>query len=544
MKMIREKLLVIAGEDSSSVISNCLENIEDLEIIEADSENKAFELIYNNFFVLMIVDETLPHLDMYKIGSMLLSHRNTANIPLLVITDNICPGKFLDDFKALEIDYIAKPLDENLIRAKINIFFDLFQHKNAVAQSIDELDRAYQKILFQHELAIKEQFSRKKIAGSSSIAADQMQLPLKTLQGNVYQLLQTREITPEIRARLVSIKTAVQRIVQITKKLASVREDSGKLDVKKNEISGRTQTYKLLYAAGSDEDFSILNHFMKNIVQCEMTKSDTLAQTLDQLSGSDFDLIFTDNLLPDGTGLELVSRLKRMRSDIPVILTLERQEASTGPEAVAKGAFTYFIKEEITTGNILSVMQNTLQKAKIIRDIEDARNRITMIARKDYLTRLYNRRYFEQALEAEILKSKRYNTELSVLVIDFDNFSEVNRAYGYDSGDTILATSAALIQTMVRKTDVVCRYGGEEFGIVMSGTGLTGARMLGERIRKKLAAHEFGLDTDMVRLTVSIGIASYLPEIDHDESDIVKRAIAALTSAMNKGGNRVQTILS
>jgi diguanylate cyclase (GGDEF)-like protein len=151
---------------------------------------------------------------------------------------------------------------------------------------------------------------------------------------------------------------------------------------------------------------------------------------------------------------------------------------------------------------------------------------------------------FEQALEAEILKSKRYNTELSVLVIDFDNFSEVNRAYGYDSGDTILATSAALIQTMVRKTDVVCRYGGEEFGIVMSGTGLTGARMLGERIRKKLAAHEFGLDTDMVRLTVSIGIASYLPEIDHDESDIVKRAIAALTSAMNKGGNRVQTILS
>ncbi len=539
--MIREKLLVIAGEDCLPVISSCLEDVDDLEIIEADSENKAFELIYNHFFVLMIVDETLPHIDMYKIGSMLLSHKDTCNVPLLVISDDICPGKFLDDFRALEIDYIAKPFDRNLIRAKINIFFDLFQHRNAVAQSIDELDKAYQKILFQHELAVKEQFSRKKIAGASSIAADQMQLPLKTIQGNVYQLFQTRGITPEIRARLVSIKTAVQRIVQITKKLASVREDSGKVKVRKDEITGRVETYRLLYVSGSDEDFSILNHFMKTIVQCEMTRAMTLAQALDLLSDSDFDLIFIDNILPDGTGLDFIARLKRMRSDIPVILTLERQDASMGPEAVAKGAFTYFIKEEITTRNILAVMENTLKKAKIIRDIQDARNRITMIARKDYLTRLYNRRCFEQALESEISKSKRYNTDLSVLIIDFDNFRQVNRIHGYDSGDSILATSAALIQTMVRQTDVVCRYGGEEFGIVLSGTGLSGARMLGERIRKKLAAHEFELDSGVVKLSVSVGITSYLPGVDQDDSSVVKRALAALTRAMDKGGNRVQT---
>ena len=182
MNIIQDKILVVATTESQTIISNSLKDIPGIKILEADSENKAFELIYNHFFVLVIIDETLLHIDMYKIGSMLLSHIKTHNAPLLIITDTIRPEKFLTDFKALQIDYILKPFDEQLIRAKIKIFFELFKQKSAVDQSINELDKVYRKIVDQHDLVMKEELSRKELVNISSIAANQMQQPLRSLQ--------------------------------------------------------------------------------------------------------------------------------------------------------------------------------------------------------------------------------------------------------------------------------------------------------------------------------------------------------------------------
>jgi PleD family two-component response regulator len=94
MNSISDKILVLAGTKEKAKLIDSLKDDSGLEILEANSEKRAFELIYNHFFVLVIVDETLPHIDIYKIGSMLLSHINTHNAPLLIITDEINPKKF------------------------------------------------------------------------------------------------------------------------------------------------------------------------------------------------------------------------------------------------------------------------------------------------------------------------------------------------------------------------------------------------------------------------------------------------------------------
>ncbi|NOX32765.1 MAG: diguanylate cyclase [Deltaproteobacteria bacterium] len=544
MNIIPEKILVMAGPGSKSIISNCLKNISGLEILEAESENKAFELIYTHFFVLVIIDETLPGIDIYEIGTMLLSHRDTHNAPLLIITQAIKPGKFLTDFKALQIDYITKPFNEQLILAKIKIFYELFKQKNAVDQSIDELDKVYKKIVAQHELVIKEEFSRKEMENRSSIAASQMVQPLRSLQGNIYQLLRQSDITPKIKSNLTGIKTAVERISQITKKLSGLPEKP-KIIFPENAAGPNTDpAYQILYVENSDEDFNIFNHFMKGVIKCNLTQAKTLEQGMEQIAGNRFDLIFIDLLLPDGTGFDLLSRLNRMRSDIPVIFTLDKSNISKGPETVSKGAYTYFIKEEISGSNMLSIIYGTLQKAKISQEVEDAQNRIVMISRKDYLTKLYNRRCFEQELTSETSKAKRYNIPLSILIVDFDNFKAVNETHGYDTGDAILTTSATLIQSMVRNNDVVCRYGGEEFGIVLSNTALNGARILAERIRKKIANHKFEKGSKVLKLTVSIGIASYVEKTDTDNFILVKKALDALTSATDHGGNKIKTFIS
>jgi len=544
MNILQDKILVVANAESKTIISNSLKDIPGLKILEADSENKAFELIYNHFFVLVIIDETLPHIDMYKIGSMLLSHKKTHNAPLLIITDTIAQENFLTDFKALQIDYIVKPFDEQLILAKIKIFFELFKHKNAVAQSIDELDKVYKKIVEQQELVIEEEFSKKELINISSIAANQMQQPLQSLQGEIYQLLRNRDVSPKIKSNLASIKTASERISHITKKLFSFPGKAKK--VLFNTASGLDddRVYKILYVENSAEDFSIINHFIKSVIKCDLAQAKTLEQGLDLIADSRFDLIFIDHLLPDGTGIDLLSKLKQMRSDIPVVFTLDKPNADMGPEAVSKGAFAYFVKEEFSSDNILSIIYGTLQKAKIIREVEDAQNRIVMISRKDTLTRLFNRRCFEQELESETSKAKRYKIPLSILILDFDQFGAINETQGYDTGDAILTTSATIIQSMVRNNDVVCRYGGEEFGIVLPNTALNGARMLAERIRKAIADHEFKKDSIVLNLTVSIGIASYVPKTDEDYFALVKKALDALTSATDQGGNRIKTFMN
>ncbi|MCP3873785.1 MAG: diguanylate cyclase [Desulfobacteraceae bacterium] len=543
MNIIQDKILVVTDSDSKKIISNSVENVSGIKIFEADSENKAFELIYNHFFVLVIIDETLDHIDLYKIGSMLLSHKDTHNAPLLIITDTIHPKNFLTDFQALHIDYILKPFDEQLIQAKIKIFFELYKQKNAVEQSIDELDKAYKKIVAQHELVVEEEASRKDLISRSAIVANQIQQPLRSLQGNIHQLLRNSEMSPKIKTSLSATKTAAERISLIAKKLLVL---PGKSKLNKADYgSGPTNghLYKILYIEDSDEDFNIFNHFIKRILNCALVQAKTLDQGKDLIASSKFDLAFIVHKLPDGTGFDLLSRLNQMRSDIPVIFTLDKRNVHLGPEAVSKGAFSYYIKEEISSANILSIIYSTLQKAKTTQEITDAKNRIVMISRKDYLTKLFNKRSFEQALESETSKAKRYSIALSILIVDFDNFKSINKIHGYDAGDIILTNSAALIQSMARDSDVVCRYGGEEFGIVLPNTSLNGAKMMAERIRKKIENHEFQKDSLVIKLTVSIGIASYVPDTDTHYSSFIKRALDALRSAMDDGGNTTKTLI-
>jgi len=541
MNIIENKNLVIGKTESKGIIEKFLKDISDLKIFEADSANNAFKLIFNHIFILVIIDETLPDMDIYKIGTMLLSHKETYNAPLLIITDTIKPGKFLKDFHALQIDYIQKPFNEQLILAKIKIFFELFEQKNAVDQSIEELDKVYKKIIGQHELDMEKEHSRKEFINISSIAANQMQQPLQTLQGNIYQLLHAKGISQKIRSNITSIKTSTERILQISKKLGTIPLKANQTLSKASFNLNKDKTCKILYVENLDEDFNIFDHLMTTVLNCKLIQAKTIEQGIECIADYQFDLIFIAHKLPDGTGLDLISRLNQLHVDIPVIFTLNKTDIHQGAKAISKGASAFLAKEDLSSKNILFVIDSTLKKTKLSKEVEDARNRIALISKKDYLTKLYNKGCFEQEIESETKKAKRYKTQLAILIVDFDKFKTVNQNYGYDTGDVILTTSAALIQSMVRDTDVVCRYGGEEFGIVLPQTDLNGAKILAQRIQKKIADHEFEKGSNIVRLTVSIGIASYTPATDTKFDILIKRALKAVPSAATKESNHIES---
>jgi diguanylate cyclase (GGDEF)-like protein len=157
------------------------------------------------------------------------------------------------------------------------------------------------------------------------------------------------------------------------------------------------------------------------------------------------------------------------------------------------------------------------------------------MAFRDALTGLLNYRAFSEILDAECDRSRRYRTSFSLMMIDIDHFKKVNDKYGHPTGDMVLSVMAGRLQSRVRKSDLVFRYGGEEFMVILPQTGIYKAGLLAERIRSVVEKMRF---TNGLCVTISIGISQY-----HDgltPGDLVKQVDTGLYLAKGKGRNRVE----
>jgi diguanylate cyclase (GGDEF)-like protein len=157
----------------------------------------------------------------------------------------------------------------------------------------------------------------------------------------------------------------------------------------------------------------------------------------------------------------------------------------------------------------------------------------------DDLTRLYNSRFMNLSLRRETKRAARTGTALSLLFVDLDGFKAVNDTYGHLSGSRALVEAAAVIRGCARETDIVARFGGDEFAVILPDTGSDGAILVAERIRDRIAAHGF-LTSDQlnVRLTASVGIAT-LPDVAASADELVQAADRAMYKVKVSGKNGI-----
>jgi diguanylate cyclase (GGDEF)-like protein len=156
----------------------------------------------------------------------------------------------------------------------------------------------------------------------------------------------------------------------------------------------------------------------------------------------------------------------------------------------------------------------------------------------DGLTGLYNRRYFEMQIDLEIEGADRLGQKLTLMMLDVDNFKTFNDRYGHQEGDRVLATLGGIILSCVRDRDVACRYGGEEFTIILPGGQNSTAVEIYERINGELEAYRFGTEGQNAgRITMSIGVAEHLPS--ESAANLVRRADQALYEAKARGRNQI-----
>ncbi|EJN23447.1 diguanylate cyclase (GGDEF) domain-containing protein [Pseudomonas sp. GM79] len=161
----------------------------------------------------------------------------------------------------------------------------------------------------------------------------------------------------------------------------------------------------------------------------------------------------------------------------------------------------------------------------------------TQSALRDPLTDTGNRIAMDQTLEREIEMSRRHSQPLSLLMLDIDHFKQINDTYGHSAGDEVLKAVAASIKNQLRNVDMVFRFGGEEFLILLSNTSREAAAMIGERLRFAAQAQDYEAEGKMIELTVSIGCSTLLPGESADS--LLRRADSALYVAKREGRNRL-----
>ena len=157
----------------------------------------------------------------------------------------------------------------------------------------------------------------------------------------------------------------------------------------------------------------------------------------------------------------------------------------------------------------------------------------------DDLTKLYNYRYLMKYLEADVKRCLRYKKKVSLLFIDVDGFKRINDTFGHLVGSQALAEMGQVFKRIVRETDVVGRYGGDEFVIVLPETPLNGAMVIAERIRKKVEECEFVAQNLSIRLTVSLGVAN-CPKHTLTAEGLIKKADAAMYRAKELSKNSIK----
>ncbi len=265
------------------------------------------------------------------------------------------------------------------------------------------------------------------------------------------------------------------------------------------------------------------------------------SDAIDAISRRHFDLILLDILLPGMDGFEICRRIKQTTEtrDTQVVLITCLNDVENKIKGVELGADDYLIKP-IDPRELQARVNVLLKKKSYLDNLHQHYEKAVNSAILDGLTSLYNHAYFKRFLELEIKRSERQRHQTALLMLDLDNFKQVNDTLGHVAGDEILRSVARLIRKSIREIDVAARYGGEEFAIVLPYGGEQSIKAVGERIRNLIEKQVFaipGIDEGHL-VTASIGGAIYPTDAD-TAARLVETADRMLYRAKHHGKNRV-----
>jgi len=253
------------------------------------------------------------------------------------------------------------------------------------------------------------------------------------------------------------------------------------------------------------------------------------------------DLVLCDIVMPEFDGFKfLISRASHPElAAIPVILVTSEKDPAMKIKGFENGAYDYVLKP-FDDAELLSRIQVQLRLKFRQDELKKNLDQLRELSGKDELTHVYNRRRFMEHFGKEFSRAKRYKHPLSLVLFDVDHFKDINDRWGQQAGDRALVQITAIMQNAMRSCDLIGRYGGAEFTLLLPHTNANGAARSTERVRKKIEATVIPDSDSSLRVTVSAGIAAYPENQATNIEELLARADEALYRAKANGRNRTE----
>jgi len=259
------------------------------------------------------------------------------------------------------------------------------------------------------------------------------------------------------------------------------------------------------------------------------------SKTIDAIYHETPEMVMLDISLTKPSSLDILTKLKSAPStrEIPVIIITAGKSVHKMAKCYSCGAYDYismpFFREEV-----IARIRNIGYVCEKMKEFEK-------LLVRDYLTGLYNRKFFMERLGEELAWAGRYGEPMSFIILDIDHFKKINDTYGHSCGDEVLRQLSKILVMTLRAHDVVARYGGEEFVVLLANTGPEEAITVAEKLRVAVQENDFFCEEDRVKLpvTISIGVSSTDGKSDPVPDSLIIRADHALYEAKATGRNKV-----
>jgi two-component system cell cycle response regulator len=337
----------------------------------------------------------------------------------------------------------------------------------------------------------------------------------------VRSLARLKMVTDELRMRAVTSKE-----IGIQSPERDAVNDSGR-NGRILIVDDRQNSYERLVATLSAE----------HTVDIEPNPNEALFHAAE----GNYDLLIVSLELKDFDGLRLCSQIRSLERtrNVPILAVSEADNTAKLARGLEIGVNDYLLRP-IDKNEMLARVRTQVKRKRYTERLRDNVQMSIEAAITDGLTGLYNRRYMETHLGTLVEQTASRGKPITVLVLDIDYFKSVNDTHGHDAGDDVLREFALRIRKSIRNIDLACRYGGEEFVVVMPETDMAVATMVAERLRRRIATEPFPIQkgAKSLEVTISIGIAAHTGAGDNAAA-ILKRADQALYRAKRDGRNRV-----
>ncbi len=490
-----KKILVV--EDHKDMMRILERNLEEhqFEVICAESAELGLEYLQKNIPDLILMDLMLPGMSgLDAIENIRKQFSKNGHIPVIIIT---AKGESEDIVRGLDSgadDYIVKPFNFDELIARIKTALRIKSLNEKLVDQSYKLEQANKQIYDLNQSLVEKN---------------------RELRRNVFNLHTIFEISIELNSileldRLVN-STLLTMIGQFSCKSALFIYkhdiDSGHMRIKNSKGFNEEEINNLSFVKDDSLFAFAINHpypLELDELKKKVSDSDTIS-VLDKMD------------------IQIISPLI-LQNDVQGLIAL-------GPRVRTKK----YHRQEIENISILTnIVTISMQNAVLYQQVEQ-------LSYTDGMTDLHNFRYFKLRLKEEVGRHQRSNAGLSLLILDVDNFKNYNDTMGHPAGDKVLKKLGAILKSSVRENDIVSRYGGEEFAVILPAIEHEGARILAERIRE--VVEETPFDNENVqplgKLTISLGVAS-LPEDANNAKDLIHYADTALYAAKHGGRNRVR----